>query len=84
MELSVTNTYLVSVPYYSIYHFSVGVQRCRSGFNLHITREIWGKRFANDFDTQPVQRNDTLCFVTLSDIELCIVGLIFVVVEFIC
>ena len=34
-----------------------------------------GKRFANDVDAQPVQRNDTLRLI-----ELCIVGLIFVVV----
>ena len=39
-----------------------------------------GKRFANDFDTQPVQRNDALWLIILSDIELCIVGLVFVVV----
>ena len=39
-----------------------------------------GKRFANDFDAQPVQRNDTLWLVILSNIELCIVVLDFVVV----
>ena len=37
-----------------------------------------GKRFADDFDTQPVQRIDALRLVILSDIELCIVGLGFV------
>ena len=37
-----------------------------------------GKRFANDFDTQPVQRIDALWLIILSDIELCIVGLGFV------
>ena len=39
-----------------------------------------GKWFANDFDAQPVQRNDVLSLVILSDIELCIVRLDFVVV----
>ena len=38
-----------------------------------------GKRFANDFDAQPVHRNGTLRLIILSDIELCIVGLDFVV-----
>ena len=46
---------------FDIYHFSVGVQRRRSVFNSHIARgNIMGKRFANDFDTQPVQRIDAL------------------------
>ena len=53
---------------YYIYHFSVGVQRYRSVFNSHVARgisryfpgNIMGKRFANDFDTQPVQRIDAL------------------------
>ena len=39
-----------------------------------------GKRFANDFDTQPVQRIDALSLIILNDIELCSVGLILVVV----
>ena len=58
-------------------------QRRRSVFNSHIARAM-GKRFANDFDAQPVQRNDTLRLVILSDIELCIVGLDFVVVAKLC
>ena len=39
-----------------------------------------GKWFANDSDTQPVQRIDALQLVILRDMELCIVGLIFVMV----
>ena len=50
-----------NVVYSYIYHFSMGVQRHHSGFNLHVAPgNIMGKRFANDFDAQPVQRNDTL------------------------
>ena len=72
----------------AIYYFSVGIQRRRLGFNSHISRtisryclgNIMGKRFANDFDAHPVQRDNTPWLVILSDIELCIVGLIFIVV----
>ena len=39
-----------------------------------------GKWIANDFDAQPVQTNETFGLVILSDIKLCIVGFVFVVV----
>ena len=51
-----------------IYHFSMGAQRRRSVFSSHIAQaiprycpgNIMGKWLANDFDPQPVQRNDAL------------------------
>ena len=63
-----------------ITHFSVGIQGTARCLTRILPGNIMGKRFANDFDTQPVQRINALLLVILSDIELCIVGLVFVVV----
>ena len=42
-------------------YISMGVQRCRSGFNPHIALEIsWERGLLMAFDVQPVQGYDTL------------------------